>query len=65
MVSGHAMNRCSAFTRVVLHSDEALRATICPFTTPRGDLVLAALSQGSGPDHEQVERFQQQVSRLV
>ena len=51
--------------RVVLHSSEALRATICPFSTARGDLVLAALSQGSGPDHDLVQTFQQRVSKLV
>jgi len=44
---------------------EALKATACPFSTARGDLVLAALTDGPGPDHALMDKIKDRVAKLV
>ena len=51
--------------RVELLTGDALVATVCPFSTARGDLVLAALGSGSGPGQDLLEQVLARVARLV
>jgi len=51
--------------RLELLTGEAMVATVCPFSTTRGDLVLAALGSGSGPDQDLLEKVKERVGRLV
>lgn len=51
--------------RLELITDEAMQASIFPFATARGDLVLASLSRGSGPDLDLVEQVKERVARAV
>ena len=51
--------------RLDLHTGAAMVATVCPFSTARGDLVLAALGSGSGPDQDLLEKVKERVAHLV
>ncbi len=54
-----------ALHRLELITDDALQASVFPFSTARGDLVLASLSRGTGPDLDLVERVKERVARVV
>ena len=51
--------------RLELVSDGAVRTSIYPFNTARGELVLASMAEGDSPDHDLVDRVKERVARLV